>query len=71
MSKISAIIVVKDNPIHFTESLHSLDFVHEIVIVDIGMNDEARKTLSHFHNIKIEIICKQIQRNGEIKLENK
>lgn len=71
MNKISAILVVKDNPPHLTESLSSLDFVEEIVIVDIGMYDEAKKILAQFNNIKIEKVPEQILYVEQIRERSK
>ncbi|MBP7966799.1 glycosyltransferase family 2 protein [Candidatus Woesebacteria bacterium] len=71
MSKISAILVVKDNPIHLAESIQSLDFVDEIVIVDIGINDDAKKILSQYDNVKVQHIKEQILYVEQIREKSK
>ena len=53
MNSISAVIVVKDNPPHLSETLTSLDFVDEIVIIDIGITDECKKILNDTKKTKI------------------
>lgn len=46
MNKISCIVVVKGNPRHIFESIDSVkDFVSEIIIVDIGINQELKNKL--------------------------
>jgi (heptosyl)LPS beta-1,4-glucosyltransferase len=57
MDKISAIIVVKDNPPYLAKTLQSIDkIVDEIVIVDIGMDNELRKTFDGSKKIKVKTI---------------
>lgn len=45
---ISAVIVVKDNPPHIFETINSIkDFVSEIIIVDIGINEALKNKLKN------------------------
>lgn len=71
MSKISAILVVKDNPLHLAESLQSLDFVDEIVIVDIGINEDAKKILAQYDKVKVQQIKEQILYVEQIREKSK
>lgn len=53
MNEISAVYVVRDNPSHFLESLESVRFAAEIVIIDIGMTEECKKSIHKYQNLKI------------------
>lgn len=54
MNKISAIIVVKDNPPYIFKTVDSiLDFVSEIVIVDIGIDNSLSEKLKKNKLIKL------------------
>jgi len=54
MNKISAIIVVKDNPPYIFKTVDSiLDFVSEIVIVDIGIENSLSEKLKKNKLIKL------------------
>jgi len=61
MNSISVIYVVRDNPSHFIESLESVQFANEIVVVDIGMTDQCKKAIQQFPNLKI------IQYDAEVR----
>src|SRR3989339_1442942 len=55
MKTISAIIVVKNNPLRLFETLESInDFVSEIIIGDIDIGNEYKKRL--LENKKVKII---------------
>ncbi len=57
MNKISALIVVKDRPPFLPKVLHSIEgFADEIVIVDIGIDPELKKTLLDWKKVKIKQI---------------
>lgn len=57
MDKISAIIVVKDNPPYLTKVIKSIEsFVDEVVIVDIGIDPTLKKTLEENTLVKIRAI---------------
>lgn len=57
MDKISGIIVVKDNPKFLPKVLRSIEgFVDEVVIIDIGIDPELKKTLSQIEQVKIKVI---------------
>lgn len=61
MNKISAIIVVKENPPHLHETLASIDFVDEVIIVDIGMTLACKKELQQYKNLTIVPIAEDIR----------
>lgn len=54
MKNISAVIVVKDNPVHLSKVISSIeDFVCEIIIVDIGIDNVLKTSLKNNKIIKI------------------
>ncbi len=58
MNHISAILIVKDNPPHIHESIGSIeDFVSEIIIADIGIEENLKRIL--LQNPKIRILTYQ------------
>ena len=61
MNYISAIIVVKDNPPHILKTISSIeDFVNEIIIADIGINNSLIPKFQKNKKIKIIKINKDI-----------
>lgn len=61
MNKISAIIVVKDFPPYLEKTIASIiDFVHEIVIVDIGMRDDLMAKLIKIDKVKIKKVKENV-----------
>lgn len=71
MNNISAVIVVKDNPQHFSETLHSLDFADEIIVVDIGMTPACRKIADRFRNVTIKIVDEEVLYVEQIREKTK
>lgn len=58
---ISAVIVVKDYPEHVFKTLDSVrSFVDEVVIGDIGIDEELLEKLKKIENVKILTITKQV-----------
>ena len=54
MKNISAVIVVKDSPIHLFKVISSVeDLVKEIIIVDIGIDSALKTSLINNKLIKI------------------
>ena len=54
MKNVSAVIVVKDNPVHLSKVISSIeDFVCEIIIVDIGINNVLKTLLKNNKIIRI------------------
>ncbi len=57
MDKISAIIVVKDNPPYLLKTIKSIDLIaDEIIIVDIGTDPELLRTLKNNKKIVIKTV---------------
>ena len=72
MNKISAAIVVKNNPSHIKKSINSIvDFVEEIVVFDIGMDEVLRKELIFLKKVKIVKIEKEVAYVEIIREEEK
>lgn len=71
MNKISAVIVVKDNPPHISETLSSLSFVDEIIIVDIGIDQQCRNIVEEVKNVKIKKINEPITYVEQIRERSK
>lgn len=62
MEKITAIIVVKNNPPYILKTISSIeDFVKEIIVVDIGIDNNLVNTLKKNKKISIHKINKDIQ----------
>ncbi|MEK7633516.1 MAG: hypothetical protein AAB437_01595 [Patescibacteria group bacterium] len=54
MKNVSAVIVVKDNPVHLSKVISSVeDLVCEIIIVDIGIDDGLKTALKNNKLVKI------------------
>lgn len=54
MKNISAVIVVKNNPVHLPKVIASINnLVKEIIIVDIGVDDRLREELKKNQTVKI------------------
>lgn len=61
MQQISAIIAVKDNPIHILETIRSIEkFAAEIIVADIGMNSELKKQLLENKLVRMVTIDKPV-----------
>ncbi|MGB9883375.1 MAG: glycosyltransferase family 2 protein [Microgenomates group bacterium] len=60
-NKISAAIVVKNSPKYLNKTIESIyDFVDEIVIFDVGINNNTKRALNQYEKIKIIKIKKEI-----------
>ncbi len=71
MNKISAIIVANGNPPHLRKTLESLDFVDEIVIVDIGIHDACIKMIEKWPKVVIKTVHENVLYVEQIREKSK
>lgn len=71
MNNISAIIVAKDNPPHFFETLESVAFAQEIIVIDIGLSHHCKEKISKYQNVKIVPIHEDVSYVEQIREKSK
>ena len=71
MTNITAILVIKDNPKHLSEVLSSIHFVSEIIVVNIGINNDCKRILETFPTVKIVKIEEEITYVEQIREKSK